>query len=301
MSHDHHHDHSPSSLTALKIAFVINALFMLVEFIGGLISNSLALLADAGHMLADVAALAMALAAAKIAARPASIRRTYGYGRAKVLSALINGLSLWLIVGIILWEAVHRFLHPPQVQASSMLVIAVLGLATNFSSAAVLWKFRTQDVNIKGAFLHLLGDSLGSVGVILAGLCMLFFGWFWVDPLASIVISVIILWSSWGIIKESVYILLESSPPGVNASEVKSLLESLPGVKKCHDLHIWSIGSDEPVLTAHLIISAQCDRESLLNQAVCLARDKFGVSHSTIQLEFDENHHDLGCGQAHNH
>ena len=302
-AHSHSYNHRaihPASGTqrALLIAFTINAVFLIVEFIGGLLTNSLALMADAGHMLTDVGALLLALIAGKIAMRPPSAKRTYGYGRAKVISALLNGLSLWLIVGVIIWEAVHRFYRPPEVDAVTMLYIAVIGLTANLASAAVLWKHHGHDINIKGAFLHLAGDSLGSIGVILAGIAMIWKGWYIVDPAASLLISVIILATSWGVIRHSLRILLESAPPEVKFDQVKVALERIDGVRYCHDLHIWMVGSDEPVLTAHLVVDKGISKEEVLSAATCMIVDKFEIRHSTLQIESSENHTDMGCRQG---
>ncbi|MFH1862955.1 MAG: cation diffusion facilitator family transporter [bacterium] len=298
-----HHSHDQAadikaSTRALWLALSINAAFLLIEFIGGLLTGSLALLADAGHMLTDVAALFIALLASKIAEYPASTKRSYGYGRVKVLSALLNGLSLWLIVGLIIWEAIHRLAQPPQIKSREMLLIAVAGLIANVSSAWVLKRFQKHDLNIRGAFLHLIADSLGSVAVILAGVVILWKGWFIADPIASLCISMVILWSSLGIIREALRILLESTPSRINLQEVKAYLESFEEVQYCHDIHIWSIGSDQPILTAHLVVAADVSHDDLLKRATCAVVEKFGISHTTLQLESSHQHPDLGCNHT---
>lgn len=260
-------------------------------------TNSLALLADAGHMLTDVAAMSIALIAGKIASRPSTPGKTYGYGRTKVLAALFNGLSMWLIVGIIIHEAVGRFKNPPEVDSLEMLIIAILGLLANFSSAAILFKHQKQDINIRGAFLHLAADSLGSVAAIIAGIAMLLKGWFIVDPIVSIILSVFIVWSSYGIIRLSLSILLEGTPEQLASGDVKVSLEELDGVKYCHDLHIWSIADDEHVLTAHLVVDENVKKENILKTASCMISDRYGINHSTIQLETGETTHpEMGCG-----
>ena len=297
-NHHGHHEHShTASVKALWIALAINAVFLVVEFVGGLLTNSLALLADAGHMLTDVGAMAVALIAGKIALRPSTPGKTYGYGRVKILAALFNGLSMWLIVGIIIHEAIDRFRMPPEVKAEEMLIIAVLGLLANFASAMVLMRHQKHDLNIKGAYIHLIADSLGSVAAIVAGIAMILKGWFIVDPIVSIVLSVFIIWSSYGIIRESLSILLEGTPQQLDTGEVKVSLEELDGVKYCHDLHIWSIADNEHVLTAHLVVEEGVKKESILNTASCMVADKYGISHSTIQLETAEHSHpEMGCG-----
>jgi len=299
-THQEHnnHDHAHSASTkALWIALAINAVFLLVEFVGGLLTNSLALLADAGHMLTDVAAMSVALIAGKIASRPSTPGKTYGYGRVKILAALFNGLSMWLIVGFIVHEAIDRFGNPPEVKSLEMLIIAALGLLANLSSALILFRHQKADINIRGAFLHLAADSLGSVAAIIAGLAMLLKGWFIVDPIVSVVLSFFIVWSSYGIIKQALMILLEGTPEQFEMREVKVSLEELDGVKYCHDLHIWSIADNEHVLTAHLVVEEGVRREEILNTASCMIMEYYGINHSTIQLETGETSHpEMGCG-----
>ncbi len=294
--HHHDHEHSLSASTrALWWALVINAVFLVVEFVGGILTNSLALLADAGHMLTDVAALTMALIAGKIASRVATKVQTYGYGRIKVIIALLNGLSLWLIVGVIVWEAGHRFFDVPEVKSLEMLIIATAGLAANGISAWILWSHQKTDINVHGAFLHLVADSLGSVGAILAGVAMLWKDWFIVDPLASVLISIIILLSSFGIVKNAMRILMESTPTGIDLESMKEFLESFEGVDHCHDLHVWLIDTDEPILTAHLVLHDTSESESILNEVTQAIHDRYGITHATIQLEYEAQHPDLGC------
>ena len=287
-----------ASSRALWWALGINAVFLLIEFIGGLWTNSLALLADAGHMLTDVAALSIALIASRIAEWAATRKRTYGYGRVKVLAALLNGLSLWLIVGVIIWEAIHRLASPPNVKSLEMLIIASAGLIANVGSAWILKSHQKEDINVRAAFLHLVADSLGSAGAIIAGIAMLWGGWFIVDPIASVFISILILWSSLGIVKDAVRILLESTPKRFRLEELKTYLESLPGVLYCHDLHVWLIGSDEPVLTAHLVIAEETTQQELLGKVTKEIAERFGISHSTLQLETSDSHPDLGCSSG---
>jgi cobalt-zinc-cadmium efflux system protein len=277
------------------LALGINAIFLIIEFIGGLLTHSLALLADAGHMLTDVAALGIALIAGHIAQWAASHQRTYGYGRVKVLAALLNGLTLWLIVGIIIWEAIHRIADPPVVKSFPMLIIAAAGFLANAGSAWILKAHSKSDINVRGAFLHLVADSLGSVAAIIAGLAMLWKGWYIVDPIASVLISILILWSSMGIIKEAARILLESTPEHIDIAKLKNALEALDGVIFCHDLHVWLIGSDEPVLTAHLVVPEDIDQSELLSRATKAIEDQFNIHHSTIQLEPENIHPDWKC------
>jgi cobalt-zinc-cadmium efflux system protein len=279
----------------LWLALGINAAFLVIEFIGGLLTHSLALLADSGHMLTDVAALGIALIASHIAQWTASRKRTYGYGRVKVLAALLNGLTLWLIVGIIIWEAFHRITNPPQVKSLEMLIIASAGFLANAVSAWVLKAHQKGDINVRGAFLHLIADSLGSLAAIIAGLAMLLKGWYVVDPIISILISILILWSSHGIIKEAVRILLESVPRDIDIDLLNKTLQQIEGVKYCHDLHVWLIGSDEPVLTAHLVVEPDVDQNELLSEVTRRIEDRFKIHHTTIQLELEGLHHNWTC------
>lgn len=296
------HDHQNHTLDAVNgpsralwWALGINATFLIVEFIGGLLTNSLALLADAGHMLTDVAALGIALIAHRIAQWTSTKRRTYGYGRVKVLAALLNGLSLWLIVGIIIWEAIHRLARPPDIRSLEMLLIASAGLIANLASAWMLKAHQKDDINIRGAFLHLMADSLGSFAVIIAGVMMLLGGWFIIDPIVSVAISLLILGSSVGIVKDAVRILLESAPKQISLDAVKAELESFDEVLFCHDLHIWSIGSEQPVLTAHLVVSEDVAHDKLLGTVTQAVQQKFGITHATLQLEPSDFYPDLSC------
>ena len=284
MTHSRSHPRGEAARRALWWAFGLNAAFLVVEFVGGILTGSLALLSDAGHMLSDVGALAMALAASRIALRRPSGRRTYGYGRAEILAALINGLILWLIVGAIFLEAVKRLSDPPAV-SELMLVVATAGLAINVASAAVLFRHRGHDLNVRGAFLHLAADSLSSVGVVVAGVLIWRFGWFLADPLASLLIGVLILLSSWGLVKESVNILLEGTPRHLDVEQVRSRLEALDGVESCHDIHIWTIGSGEPILTAHLDAAADADRTKVLLEATAMLSRTYQIEHATLQVE----------------
>lgn len=271
-------------MKALGWALGINFLFLILEIAGGLISGSLALLADAGHMLSDVGALFVALIVVRIALRRPSKRRSYGYGRMEVLSGLLNGLSLWLVVGVIFYEAIQRLAAPPEVDVITMLWVAVAGLLANVISAGVLFAHRDADLNMKGAFLHLAADSIGSVGVIGAALALKWGGWYWLDPLVSIFLGVLILWSSWTLVRESLHILLEGTPHGVDLEEVKKELGGISGVADVKDLHIWSIGSERKVLTTHLCTEVGTDVLEVLKTAKRVIHDKYGIEHQTVEV-----------------
>lgn len=285
MSAFHEHTEDEMARRALWWVLAINCAYLLIEFVGGILTDSLALLSDAGHMLSDVGAVGIALAASRLTRRRASVRRTYGYGRAEILAALINGLALWLIVGAIFVEAVRRLTSPPQVLSGAMLAIGVAGLGLNVLSACVLFRHRGHNLNLRGAFLHVVADGLGSVGVVVAGILMWRFGWYVADPLASLLIGLLILFSSWGLIKESVNILLEGTPSYLSIERIRSELEKIEGVSACHDLHIWLIGSGEPILTAHLDAVPNADRTKVLREATTLLADVYKVRHCTIQVE----------------
>lgn len=289
-THDHHHHHEFGAQHALWWAFWINLAFLAVEFVGGLLTHSLALLSDAGHMLSDVGALGLAAIAARIARRGPSVRRTYGYGRAEVIAALINGLALWLIVGAIFLEAAHRLVDPREIVSGPMLVVAVIGLFANVAGAAILFRHRGSDLNVRGAFLHLAGDSISSVGVVIAGILMWKFQWYAADAIASILIGALILVSSWHLVKESGHILLEGIPRNIDVDEVRSRLVSIKGVEGCHDLHVWTIGSGEPILTAHLAVAEEADRCRVLREAVQMVSEAYDIHHVTLQVEKEDLH-----------
>lgn len=276
---------SAASRRALTWAFLINLVFLILEVIGGLVSGSLALLADAGHMLSDVAALAVALWVAHIVRKRATSAHSYGYGRIEVLSGFVNGLVLWAISLFIGVEAYQRFLDPPEVDVAVMLPVAFAGLLANVGSAWVLWAHRGGDLNLRAAFLHLAADAAGSIGAILAGIGIWLRGWAWVDPLASVLIGVLIVISSWGIVRDSLHILLEGTPSHIDLDDVHGALLSLPDVHGCHDLHIWAVGSREPMLTAHLEVEAGAQRTRVLQEAAAMIRERFRIKHTTLQIE----------------
>ncbi|MDT9724003.1 cation transporter [Xylanibacillus composti] len=285
--HGHAHPHAPSNKKGLTIALAITSGIMLLEFFGGLLTNSLALLSDSGHMLSDAGSLALSLAAMWIAARPASGKRTYGYHRFEILAALFNGTTLFVIAGWISWEAYERLQAPPEVSSATMIGIASIGLLANLVSAWVL--IRKSDVqgnlNVRSAYLHVLGDALGSVGAILAGLLMLLFSWYWADPLISVVVALLILRSAWGVIRRAVHILMEGAPSGVHTEDVKRSLLELEGVLDVHDLHIWTITSGLDAMSCHVEIEDDRNEQHILQQAVQLLEERYSLSHATIQIE----------------
>ncbi len=283
------HNHSPDnhgSETRLGIVVFITAGYMVVEAVGGLAFNSLALLADAGHMFSDVMALGLSWIALRIGKRSPTDRLTFGFRRSEILAALINGVALWAIVGVIFYEAVHRFYEPSQVKGAGMFIIAGVGLAVNLLMAGLLFKGRSENLNIKGAFLHIVSDALGSLGAVVAAIIIIFTGRDWVDPLVSILIGFLVLHSSWGLIKESVLILMEGVPSDVDLRRVEESLASQEGVCCVYDLHVWSITSNRPALSAHVVMSdPSFDRYALLTRLNGVLQEQFGIDHTTIQIE----------------
>ncbi|GED66331.1 cation transporter [Brevibacillus reuszeri] len=295
--HGHHHHGKGASKKALLVSFIIISLFLIVEVIGGFLTNSLALLSDAGHMLSDASALLLSLIAIHFAARPPTAKRSFGLHRFEILAALINGVTLVVISLIIFWEAYQRFFDPPQVASGKMIIIATIGLLANIAAAFVLMRGDFKDnVNVRSAFLHVLGDLLGSVGAIVGGILMWSFDWYIADPLISVIVAVLILLSAWRVTKDSVNILLESTPSQIDLTLVESKLSQLAGVTKVHDLHIWTVTSGFDSLTCHLIVEDHLPSYPLLNEALELLRHDFGITHATIQIENSSvQHGDLHC------
>jgi len=269
----------------LKVALAISSIYFFAELIGGFLTNSLALLSDAGHMLSDIAALAMSLFAFRIAKRPATVISTYGYHRAEILAALFNGLTLWLIVGVIFTAAYNRFLDPPAVASYGMMIVASLGLLVNVVAGAVLYGSHHHNLNLRGAFLHVVSDALGSVGAIAASLIMLFTGWYAADPVISVLIGLLILHSSWNLVKESLIVLMQAVPRGIRLEDVQQALEGVEGVSKVHDLHVWAVTSDIFTLSAHAVVENGGDFHQVLNDIEDTLKERFNIEHTTIQLE----------------
>lgn len=301
--HDHHHghggyhhSHAPNNRKGLIIALIVTSGIMLLEFFGGLITNSLALLSDSGHMLNDAVSLALSLFAIWLSAKAATSKRSYGYHRFEILAALLNGVTLFIIAFFIAKEAYARFFAPPEVASGSMIAIASIGLLANLVSAWVLLKQSDvkNNVNVRSAYLHVVGDALGSIGAIAAGLLMLAFGWYVADPIISVLVALLILRGAWGVINHTVHVLMEGTPSSIDLDEVKTALQSLEGVRDVHDLHIWTITSGLDSLTAHLLIEEDTRGQSILQQAVTMMEQKYRITHCTIQIETtDLQHADL--------
>ena len=290
MSHIHHHHKS-----VLKRALLLIAAFMLVEIIGGLLTNSLALLSDAGHMLSDAIALGLSLAAFHWSDRPTTLKNTFGYRRGEIIAAALNGLTLAAIVLWIVIEAIGRLLNPPPVASLGMLVVSAIGLVVNITIA--VWMHRKSDVhdniNMKSAYLHVLGDLLGSVGAILAAVLMLAFGWRWADPLVSLLIAALIGKSSISVLKSALHILMEGTPAHIDHERILATLRAADGVIAVHDLHLWTITSGLNALSCHIVVAGEMrvrDAERIVQQ---LAHEltHHGIQHSTIQTESEAHGH----------
>jgi cobalt-zinc-cadmium efflux system protein len=281
---------------------VLTAIYMVAEAVGGWMTGSLALLADAGHMLTDVAALALALIAAWFSSRPATSSKTFGYYRLEILAALINGVALILISLLIFYEAYHRWTNPPSVKSGLMMLIATGGLIINLACAWLLHGDHKDDLNVRGVWLHIIGDALGSVGAIAAGALMSLYGWYAADPLFSCFIGLLIIWSSWHLIRESTNVLLEGTPAHINLAAVEDAILQTEGVEDVHDLHIWTITSGREALSAHVIHVESFSQVEILKELRTKLSDRFGVDHLTIQLETpnfeDETFHFCHAGTA---
>lgn len=281
------HHKVPDNKKGLRIAIGITAVILLLEFFGGLATNSLALLSDSGHMLSDVSSLVFSLLAMWLAAKPPTADKHYGYSRVEILAALLNGVTLFVIAGLILFEAVHRLRAPEPVSSVPMMGIAVIGLLANLLSA---WALLRQgdvksNINMRSAYLHVLGDALGSVGAIVAGLLMYFWNWVLADPLISVLVAGLILKGAWGVVRQAVHILMEGTPPNISPCQVREQLEQIDGVLNVHDLRIWTITSGIHSLCCHLLVDERADSQLVLQLANSHIRGDFGIRYATVQIE----------------
>ncbi len=285
---DHHagHAHAPRDFgLAFAIGIGLNTAFVIVEFIFGLIGNSVALIADAGHNLSDVLGLLIAWVASALSKRPPSTRYTYGLRGSSILAALFNAMFLLTVIGAIAWEAILRFSRPEYTAGHTVIIIAGIGIAVNGLTAWMFASGRKTDINIRGAFLHMAADAAVSAGVVLAGCAILFTGWNWIDPAMSLVICAIIFWSTWGLLTESVGMSLSAVPRKINPVDVRAYLEALPGVVRLHDLHIWPMSTTETALTCHLVMPAGHPGDAFLLEIAHELQHRFAIGHTTIQTE----------------
>jgi cobalt-zinc-cadmium efflux system protein len=295
----HGHDHSArrtANAGRLTLALVLTATFLVVEVIGGLLTNSLALLSDAAHMFTDASGLAIALAAVKIAERPADRKRTFGYARFEILAAALNAILLFLVALYILYEAWERFAYPAEVQSLPMLLVAALGLVVNFACMRILGEGKDESLNVKGAYLEVWSDMIGSAGVLLAAGLIWLTGWNWVDPIVAVAIGLWVLPRTWQLLSESLNILLQGVPAGMKLEDIERELRALPGVIDLHSLHVWSLTSGQHVLSAHLEVATTVeDPIALRRRCEATLHDRFGIDHMTIQIEDGRD----PCGTAH--
>lgn len=270
---------------SLAWALGLTIAFTIAEFVGGWLANSLALIADAAHMLADAGSLALSLFALWFARRPATAGKTYGYVRLEILAALVNGALLLVIAGGIVWEAIRRLGTPEPVRAGVLIAVASAGLLANLLSALILHRAAGESLNVRGAYVHVLGDLLGAAGAIGAGLLIVFTGWLAADPIISLLVAALILVSAWGLLRESVDVLLEAVPAHIDMAEVRSAMEEVPGVEDVHDLHVWTVTSGFLAMSGHAVLREPTRSQEVLDQIHARMRDRFGITHATIQLE----------------
>ena len=290
MSDDHDHDHNRGNVRRIKAALVLTGSFMLVEVAGGILSGSLALLADAGHMLTDTMALALAALAFSVGDRPADAKRTYGYQRFQILAAFVNGLSLLVIVGWILLEAVRRLIEPPEVIGSTMLIIASAGLAVNVVAFVILHGGDQENLNIRGAALHVLGDLLGSLAAIIAAVIIIYSGWMPIDPILSVLVAGLIFRSAWQLVRRSAHILLEGAPEWLDMDEMqRQIVSAVPVVSEIHHVHVWGLTPQHLMLTMHVVLrEATDDPTSVVRDVKRSLKERFAIDHSTIEIEYED-------------
>ena len=295
-SHDagegHAHDHTAGANSKmLTLALVLTATFLVAEVVGGIVYNSLALLSDAAHMMTDVAALAIALLAIKVGNRPADERRTFGYRRLEILAATFNAMLLFVVAIYVFVEAIGRFREPQQVESTGMMIIAVLGLIVNLISMRLLASGRDASFNVKGAYLEVWADMLGSVGVVAGALAIKFTGWTWVDPLVAVAIGVWVLPRTWILLRDTTNVLLEGVPSGMSLNEIRKAIKDVPGIVDVHDVHLWSTSNDQISFTSHISVK-DGENQAVARRAVeTMLSEKFGIVHSTIQVEAEGEQH----------
>ncbi len=286
------HSHAPKDFgRAFAIGIALNTAFVIVEAVYGFLSGSMALIADAGHNLSDVLSLLLAWGASVAAKRPASARFTYGYKSSTILAAFANALLLAVTVGAILFETLHRMVEPSPVQGMTMVVVAGIGIAINTATALLFMRGRHHDLNIRGAFLHMTADALVSLGVVIAGVAILLTGRLWIDPVTSLLIVGVIAWSTWGLARDSIKLGLNAVPDRIDEEAVRAHLAALDGVVEVHDLHIWPMSTTETAMTAHLVIPGGHPGDTFLNQISHELEHRFGIGHTTIQVEQQRNCH----------
>jgi len=284
--HNHEHDHGPADFNrAFAVGIALNVLFVVIEAFYGLKVSSLALLADAGHNLSDVVGLVLAWGGALAGGLRPDLRHTYGWQRGTILAAFANALLLLVAMGSLAWEAVGRLSAPEPVQGITVMVVAGIGIVINTATALLFMRGRNNDLNIRGAFLHMAADALVSVGVVVAGGLALWFGWNWLDPVAGLLIAVVILVGTWSLFRQSLHLLFDGVPEEIDLPAVRIYLESLPGVEHVHDLHVWAMGTSQIAMTAHLVMPDGSSGDAFLEEIAETLHHRFNIEHPTIQIE----------------
>jgi len=284
-SHNDQHDATARFGRAFAIGVALNLVYVVAQIIFGIVAHSLALIADAGHNFSDVLGLLLAWCAVYLSKTRPTARRTYGLGRSSILAALANAILLMVAVGGITWEAIRRFGNPGEVAGNTVMIVAAIGVLVNGGTALLFSAGRKGDLNIRGAFLHMTADAAVSAGVVVAGLIIISTGWFWIDPVASLLINVVIIWGTWGLLRESLSMALDVVPPNVDPTSVRKYLEDQAGVTAVHDLHIWPLSTTRIALTVHLEMPTQPTGDAFLHKLCQCLHDEFGIEHSTIQVE----------------
>lgn len=293
----HHHHHAPADYNrAFAVGVALNIIFVVVEVFYGVIADSLALLTDAGHNLSDVMGLLLAWGASYLAGKQPSLRRTYGYSRATILASMLSGLLLLAAVVVISWEALNRFVTPAEPAGQTIMVVAGIGVVINSVTAWFFVSGKDHDLNIRGAYLHMAADALVSLGVVVSGFVIWKFGLKWFDPLSSLLIAVVIFWSTWGLLRDSLNLAIDAVPPNLDPSEVRNWLNAQPGVTGLHDLHIWPMSTTHTALTAHLLMPEPPADDEFLHNLTKQLQERFGISHATFQIE--RGNHEHPCIQS---
>ena len=298
--HGHGHVHAPKDFgNAFLVGVVLNGGFVAAEVVFGVLANSLALLADAGHNLSDVLGLLLAWGVSVLVRRAPTKRFTYGLRSTSILAALINAALLLLVTGGIAWEAISRFRHPGDVQGMTVIVVAGVGVVINLATALLFMSGRKGDLNVRAAFTHMAGDAAIALGVVVAGISMLYTGWLWLDPVVSLVIAVLIVVGTWGLLRDSVSLALDAVPAGIDIEKVRGYLASDRGVSEVHDLHVWAMSTTETALTAHLVIPGGYPGDALRNEICAELREHFSIDHATIQVELGDTGQTCELAPAH--
>ncbi len=295
VSHVHHHM-PPDFNRAFAVGVALNVVFVIIEVFYGVLSDSLALLTDAGHNLSDVLGLLLAWGAVVLARKRPSSRRTYGFSRATIIASLFSGLLLMGAVGAIGWEATNRLIEPPEPAGKTIMIVAAIGVLVNTVTALFFLSGKDSDLNIRGAFLHMAADAVVSLGVVVSGALIMFYGLNWVDPVISLVIAAVIFLSTWGLLRDSLNLAVDAVPNNVDPDAVREYLSGLPGVLQLHDLHIWPMSTTDTALTAHLVMSTMPDSDRFVNDVAQMLAESFSISHTTIQFERDDS--DTACYQS---